>query len=190
MSKTNRSQCDLRAYVNWLERIPWQIFCTFTFAWQVSDPQAVKVFGEFVARMERFLCGPMVILRGDEKRFSGCGMPGAPRHFHALMAAHRRLDPRSVADQWMCVAGRRKNGAGADVRAYEPSLGGLAYVLKFINQPMGDWDLRNIDLFLLRPSDQCHLNARQRRRLDRHIKRLLETNVQAAEETNLKSRPE
>jgi hypothetical protein len=189
MSETRKNYCDLSAYVDWLEGIPWQIFCTFTFAWQVSDPQAVKVFGEFVGRMERFLRGPIVILRGDEKRFSGCGMPGAPRHFHTLMAAHRRLNPRSVGDQWMSVAGRRKNGAGADVRVYDPSLGGLAYVLKFINQPMGDWDVRNVDLFL-RSSDQWPLNARLRRRQARHEERLAETSAQAAGQNQPKSRAE
>jgi hypothetical protein len=161
----------LTAYVNWLEQVPWQLFCTFTFAWQISDHQAVRVFKEFVNRLEKSVRTPIAFVRGDEKRFSGCGKPGAPRHFHALMTADRFLDGHMVADLWMSMAGRRKNGAGAHVLIYDPSLGGLAYVLKFIDQPMGDWDLRNVDLFL-GPSEQRHLNARKRRRLGRHTKRL------------------
>jgi hypothetical protein len=157
------------AYVAWLKTVPWQLFCTFTFAWQVSDPQAVMVFREFVNRLERSLRIPVVLVRGDEKRFSGCGMPGAPRHFHALLTAHRKLDRQLVADLWMSMAGRRENGAGANVRIYDPNLGGLAYVLKFINQPLGDWDFWNVDLFL-RPPDQQRMNSRQRRRLARHLK--------------------
>ena len=82
----------LGAYQAWLKTVPWQLFCTFTFAWPVSDPQALKVFNELVTRMEIFVRGPIAFVRGDEKRFSGCGMPGAPRHFHVVFAAHRRLD--------------------------------------------------------------------------------------------------
>jgi len=162
---------DLRGYAAWLRPVPWQLFCTFTFAWQVSDPQALKVFGAFVNRLEQFVRGPIVLVRGDEKRYSGCGMPGAPRHFHAVLTAHRQLNRHFVADLWMNLAGRREGGAGADVRIYDPNLDGLAYVLKFINQPLGDWDFRNLDLFL-RPFGTRHTNSRQRRRFARHTKRL------------------
>ena len=168
--RNGTSQEDLAAYVEWLRPVPWQLFCTFTFAWQVSDPQAVRVFGAFVNRMERSLHGPVAYVRGDEKRFSGCGVPAAPRHFHALLTAHRKLNHQVVADLWMGMAGRRENGAGANVRIYDPNLGGLAYTLKFINEPDGDWDLRNVDLFLSSRTPQA-MNCRQRRRLTRHAKR-------------------
>jgi hypothetical protein len=160
-----------RAYVTWLRPVPWQLFCTFTFAWQVSDPQALKVFSEFVHRLEKSLRGSVGLVRGDEKRFSGCGMPGAPRHFHVVIAAHRQLDRHFVGQLWMSLAGRREDGAGADVRIYDSSLNGLAYVLKFINQPLGDWDFRNLDLFL-EPFEQQKNNSRRRRRLTRHLIRL------------------
>jgi hypothetical protein len=165
------SSKELAVYVAWLRQVPWQLFCTFTFAWPVSDPQAQKVFRGFANRLERSMRGPIVFVRGDEKRFSGCGMPGAPRHFHALLAAHRKLNQQVVADLWMSMAGRRDNGAGANVRNYDPSLGGLAYTLKFINEPDGDWDLRNVDLFLSHPN-QPDMNCRQRRRLARHARRV------------------
>jgi len=163
-------QVSLKACEGWLRDVPWQLFCTFTFAWQVSDPQALKVFGEFVNRLDQFVRGPIVFVRGDEKRYSGCGMPGAPRHFHVLLTAHRKLDRHFVADLWMSMAGRRESGAGANVRIYDQNLDGLGYVLKFINEPLGDWDLRNLDLFL-RPLNQQHTNSRQRRRRARHAKR-------------------
>jgi hypothetical protein len=157
-------------YQEWLQRVPWQLFCIFTFAWPVSDMQAIGVFHEFIDRLEKRIRGPITYVRGDEKRFSGCGMPGAPRHFHVLLAAHRRLDRQWVAQQWMALAGRRKNGAGADARVYDASLGGVAYLLKFINQPQGDWDLGNVDLYLRTPGSASH--SRQRRRLARHGERL------------------
>lgn len=161
---------NLESYVDWLRAVPWQLFSTLTFAWPVSDPQAVNVFAEFIDRLEKYLRGPVGLIRGDEKRYSGCGMPGAPRHFHALLTAHREIDRHFVADLWMNMAGRRENGSGADVRIYDPNLDGLAYVLKFINEPLGDWDLRNLDLFLPSPEAK-QVNYRQRRRLARHAKR-------------------
>jgi hypothetical protein len=68
------------------------------------------------------------------------------------------------------MAGQRKSGAGANVRIYDAKLGGLAYVLKFINEPLGDWDFGNLDLFLS-PLDRQETDSRQRRRLARHVKR-------------------
>jgi hypothetical protein len=164
---------DLGIYVEWLQPIPWQLFCTFTFAWRVSDPQALRVFDGFVNRMERFVRGPIVFVRGDEKRYSGCGMPGAPRHFHAVLTAHRKLDRHWVADLWMSLGGRRENGAGADVRIYDPKLPGLAYILKFIDEPLGDWNFHNLDLLLTKQNEQG-TNARRRRRHARHAARLFQ----------------
>ncbi len=161
---------DFGAYDSWFQNVPWQLFCTLTFAWKVSDAQAEQVFRGFVNRLEKRLRAPVAYLRGDEKRFSGCGKPAAPRHFHALLAAHLKLDRHFVADLWMGLAGRRKNGAGANVRVYDPTLGGLAYVLKFIFEPLGDWDLRNVDLFLTAVDPQ-RIRSRQRRRLIRQSKR-------------------
>jgi hypothetical protein len=114
---------------------------------------------------------PIAYIRGDEKRYSGCGKPGAPRHFHALLASACRLDDRLIANVWMDMGGHRENGAGANVRIYDRSLDGLAYTLKFINQPDGDWDLRNLDLFLAPPSPD-EMTSRQRRRLARNAERV------------------
>jgi hypothetical protein len=129
------------------------------------------VFHEFIERLEKSIKGPIAYVRGDEKRFSGCGKPGAPRHFHAVLAAHRQLDCQGVAREWMRLGGYRKNGAGADVRVYDTSRGGLAYVLKFIDQPEGGWDFNNLDIFLA-PRSPREMNRRQRRRLLRHQRRV------------------
>jgi hypothetical protein len=163
-------------YVNWLQGVRWQLFCTFTFAWPVSDPQADKVFKRFIDRLEKSLACPIAYIRGDEKRFSGCGMPAAPRHFHAVLTTHGRLDRHWVADHWMQMAGHRLKGAGADVRIYDPNLGGLAYVLKFINQPNGEWAVHNLDLFL-RTLDTEQMTSRERRRRSRHTRRVLQANA-------------
>ena len=161
----------LQGYVGWLRQVPWQLFCTLTFAWRVSDSQANGIFRSFIDRLEKRIQGPIAFVRGDEKRFSGCGKPAAPRHFHVLMTAHRPLGASWIADSWRALAGRRENGAGADVRRYDPDLGGLSYTLKFISQPGGNWDMRNLDLFLV-PPDPRSLNCRQRRRLFKQKQRL------------------
>jgi hypothetical protein len=162
---------DLAQYAAWLEGVPWQLFCTFTFAWPVSDMQADRVFHEFIVRLETRIRGPIAYVRGDEKRFSGCGKPGAPRHFHALIGAHRQLHCQWVAEEWMRLAGRRKNGAGADVRVYNAGGGALPYCLKFIHTPRGDWAFANLDIFL-EPLKLDEMNKRQRRRLRRHRDRV------------------
>jgi len=159
------------SYASWLSGVPWQLFCTFTFAWKVSDPQAARVFRAFIDRLEKFLRGPVAFVRGDEKRFSGCGMPGSPRHFHAVLTAHRGIDRHYVHDLWTKLAGRRANGAGADVRIYDPSLRGIDYILKLKDQTYGDWTFGNLDL-VLPGHHPVDLNRRQRRRLARHQRRI------------------
>lgn len=166
-------QGGMMDYVEWLRSIPWQLFCTLRFAWRVSDAQAVRVFNAFVNIVEKQIRQPLAYIRGDEKRASGCGKPAAPRHYHALFAAGCQLEPDWLAKVWMAMAGSGANGAGAEIRVYDPSRNGLAYTLKFIFQPNGDWDFRSLDLFLT--ADAIKIDSRKRRRLARHATRLLQS---------------
>jgi hypothetical protein len=154
-------------YATWLKLIPWTLFGTFTFAWKVSDPQAAKVFDEFIDRLERNIRCDVAHVRGDEKRLSGCGKPASGRHFHVLMASAAPVGPSFVEGLWMSMAGTRSDGAGAQVQAYDASLNGASYVLKLINRVDGDWAFRK--LHLVHPSVSVGmLNLRQRRNLRRH----------------------
>lgn len=167
-------------YAKWLRAIPFQLFATLTFGWRVSDPQAVQVFKVFIDRLETYFRCPICFLRGDEKRFSGCGKPSVPRHFHVLLAAAVRLDPVYVHDTWAKLGGGRKHGAGADVRVYDPEQDALKYTLKFAlnsdanghfaDRNFGDWNFGNLDLFLRK--DSTTLNARARRRMSRQVLRM------------------
>jgi hypothetical protein len=167
------SRGDLREYVVWLQGFPWQLFATFSFVWRVSDGQAAQVFKTFINRLEKSLRCPIVYIRGDEKRYSGCGKPAAPRHFHLLMAAAIRLDANYIANTWMRMAGFRADGAGAKVCTYDSKGNAIAYCLKFIFQPDGDWDFKNLDLYLC-PPNAMNKNRRQRRRLARQAHRKIE----------------
>ena len=157
-------------YTDWLKPIPWQLFCTFTFAWRVSDPQANKIFDEFINRLGRHYKCDIAYVRGDEKRLSGCGKPACGRHFHVLLTCAAPMSTEYVETLWMSMAGKRSDKAGAQVKIYDPNQNGVSYVLKFINRPDGDWDHKNLDLFLpLEPTVQ--VKKRMRRHLGRHLMR-------------------
>jgi hypothetical protein len=150
-------------YATFFRQIPWQLFCTFTFAWPVSDPQADAVFSGFINSIEHHYRSDVGFVRGDEKRSSGCGKPASPRHYHALLACAVPVSLGYVADLWMSIAGHRSDGAGAKVDIYDPDKNGASYALKLINQPGGDWTLsRNLYLFL--PAATIEVKGKRMRR--------------------------
>jgi hypothetical protein len=137
-------------YADWLRPIPWAVFGTFTFAWEVSDPQADRIFVEFINRLEQLLGCDVCYVRGDEKRLSGCGKPASGRHFHVVMASVAQLDCRIIADLWTSMAGHREGGAGAHVEPYDSHLDSIAYAWKFIHEIDGDWNFRKLPSVLAR----------------------------------------
>lgn len=153
-------------YAKWVKQVDWRLFCTFTFAWPVSDQEAIETFDEFIDRLECFLQCDVAYVRGDEKRLSGCGKPACARHFHVLLTCTAQVTPEFVEALWMSMAGNRSDHAGAMVVPYNPQLNGASYVLKMINQPEGDWDFRKLHLF--------HPSAREEKvtvRMRRHLRR-------------------
>ena len=154
-------------YANWLKQVDWQLFCTFTFPGVVFDQEAIKAFAEFINQLEHYRQCDVAYVRGDEKRYSGCGKPGCPRHFHALLACDRPIAPEYVEALWNSKVGRRSDADSAQVKPYDPNLDGLSYVLKYINQPEGDWALRKIDLFLPSKAGE-KITKHMRRHLRRH----------------------
>jgi hypothetical protein len=155
-------------YADWLRMVPWKLFCTFTFAWKVSDLQANRIYVEFINRLERALKSDVGYVRGDEKRISGCGMPACGRHFHALLTSAAPLVPSDIEQRWMSMAGKRYDGAGAKVEPYDPNRNGASYVLKFINREHGDWAFRKLHLFHPGARSLQTVNKRTRRLLRRH----------------------
>lgn len=155
------------AYADWFKEINWKLFCTFTFAWRVSDQQAIETFAGFINRLESLLKCDVGYVRGDEKRFSGCGKPACARHFHVLLTCTALVDPELIETIWMSMAGHRANGAGALVKPYDANLNGASYVMKLINQPEGDWAFRKLHLFHPSLADK-KTTARSRRYMYRH----------------------
>lgn len=159
-------------YANWLRQFPWTFFCTFTFPGKVSDARAINAFKEFIDRLEESIRCDVAYVRGDEKRFSGCGKPACGRHFHALMTCAASPSPWFVEWVWTSTVGNANNHAGALVVPYDSAKNGAAYVLKFINQADGDWDLRKLYLFHPDASSLQDTNCRMRRVLRRHRARV------------------
>src|ERR1035437_8536300 len=158
----------VKEYAKWLSRVPWKVYGTFTFALRVSDEHADKVFAAFINCMERELRAPMAFVRGDEKRFSGCGMPGSPRHFHALMTSTAALDPLRLMTVWRRFGGSGEQQDSAMAEAVKNPQKAAEYCLKFINDTDGDWTFHNLDLVL---SDDPPVGHRAQRRADPHRQR-------------------
>jgi hypothetical protein len=75
----------------WLKLVDWQVFCTFTFAWRVSDQRAERTFAEFINRLERTLKADVAFVCGSEKRFSGCGKPRLWASFSCASNQHSAI---------------------------------------------------------------------------------------------------
>lgn len=161
----------------WLLRVVWQVYGTFTFAWAVSDGQANKVFAAFINYLERELGAPIAFVRGDEKRWSGCGMPASPRHFHVLMASTAKLDPQRLMRVWRRFGGSGRLKLDGFDYAYDSAKvmdrfdprQKLEYSLKFINETDGDWAHRNLHYFV---SDETPVGHRAKRRAARQARRI------------------
>jgi hypothetical protein len=102
----------------------------------------------------------LTYVRGEEVRYSGCGMPASPIHFHLVIASSVKLNGQWLGGLWQEMAGKRTNGAGADMRQYDPSLDGISYVLKFLRENHGDWTFRNLHLVL--PEGKSTSRSRRR----------------------------
>lgn len=155
-------------YAAWLKPVKWQLFCTFSFgkpfAKPVADEMANSLFAEFINRLEAMVKADLIYVRGDEKRFSGCGKPACGRHFHTVMASAAPLQPAVVEWLWKEAAGSWDDGA--DIQPYNPNLNGVAYVLKMMDKPYGDWTARKLHLVM--PMSTEMLSRRERRNLRRH----------------------
>ena len=163
----DRKTCQ--EYAHWLKRVPWNLFCTFTFAWSVSDAQGDKTFLEFINRLERLLHFDVGYVQVAETKLSGCGRPPSGRHFHALLTCAAPVSPATVEELWMSMAGHRGDGAGAQVRPFDEEQNGLSYVFKMISH--GDWVFGKLHLFPPFATDR-KVTCRARRHLRRQDARL------------------
>jgi hypothetical protein len=164
----NRYKAFRKALGSWLTLFSWQVFVTLTFAYRVSEGQADREFRTLIDRLERYHRAPIGWIRGDEYRWSGCGMPAIARHYHALLCSDVRLNPLKVGSEWRDLG---HFGRNVDVRKYDPGRWATEYCVKFVGEPGGDWKLSN-NLGLFAPTANGEGNHRMRRRWLRHQQRV------------------
>lgn len=163
---SDREKVEL--YAQWFKQVDWRFFCTFTFAWRVNDQQADRIFTEFIDRLERDLKCDLGYVRGDEKRFSGCGKPASGRHYHVLLTCAAPVSASRVKYLWQSMAGNRSDDAGAKVEPYDSTQNGVAYVMKALVQEHGEWGFRKMHLFHPEARMLHDDDARSRRNIRRH----------------------
>lgn len=100
----------LATYRDFLTRIHWNVFGTFTFPFSTGDQQADRTFRDFICLHERYYRAPIGWIRGDEKRLaqpSGLGKPPSGRHFHFALTSPAKLDPYTIEKKWKLIMGDR-----------------------------------------------------------------------------------
>lgn len=116
---TNKQKADVENYGNWISHWPWQMFGTFTFGRPLSRPTCEHHWIEFVNCLGRYTRGRVGWIRATEFfRWSGCGKPHIPLHFHTLLIFENTPDPITMEAMWWSKSGSAK------VEIYNPEQGG------------------------------------------------------------------
>ena len=111
---------------------PWDHFATLTFTKSGSLPHSIATWNWFIDRLGRITRGRVSWVRGDEVRWSGCGKPQIPLHFHSLLLFQHPPGPQTVAELWKTQVG------DAQVKQYDPAKGAAWYTSELICYPTGD----------------------------------------------------
>jgi hypothetical protein len=133
----------------WIRPIPWQLFVTLTFPWNVKAETADRKLCEFINHIERELKTRICFIAGKE----GCSKHGAsvPWHFHLLLASVEQIPVSLVESTWKRLVGRSKAGPrnddSVDVRNYRADALSAEYIVKMIGSVDADWYCRWLHLF-------------------------------------------
>ena len=135
------------AVADWLQPVPWQLFATLEFPWNVKPETATSKFDQMIDTMERTLRTTVCCVNASEVR-SKTGAT-VPLHIHASFASARQIPRQLVAGIWTEGVGRTNSASGdlARVEAFNPAMGGISYIVKLINDPDCEWGFRNVHLF-------------------------------------------
>jgi hypothetical protein len=156
------------ARTTYFTRIPWQYFTTHFITRPNADSQRRGIWYEYLNRVRDLHRDTLAYLWSEESRAAHGDLYQVPVHFHALWFSHCQLDTHMLATEWSTLAGT--GGKPIDIELYNPSGGGLAYVLKLADRSDCHWEFsNNLSLFL---RDSVDLSTSQgRRRHRRHLAR-------------------
>jgi len=170
MAPNDRAFADSMA--DWVGDVPWQLFCTFTFPWNVSRKTADMQLRLLLNDLESHLKTQICFLAGKEMKPPSLGI-GVPYHFHVLMAAHYPIPADQVAETWRHMVGKGKitplcpEGDSALVTLFDERQRGVQYCVKRANCCHGDWSFRWLELFSSKiplSGSMTHRKIRQRKR--------------------------
>jgi hypothetical protein len=162
------------AVSRWLAPVPWQLFATFTFPWDVATSTADAYFRRFINDLERALRHNVCFVAGKERKTSSLEAK-VSWHFHAALTAHCHIPLSLVEELWRRIAGKGKKtvthpeGDSIDVRAFDRDRMAIEYCLKSMNHCEGEWRFRWLELFnpnIPWSGAMNHRKVRQRKRSD------------------------
>ncbi len=130
------------AYGHFIAQWPWDHYATFTFGRRLSQASCIHHWDDFIAAIGRLTRGRVGWVRADEKRWSGCGSPEIPLHFHALMRYQKVTTPEAVAALWKSRAGDAK------VEVCDPARGPAWYIAKMFPYEDTRYDLAGLEYFM------------------------------------------
>jgi hypothetical protein len=158
----------------WVRPIPWQLFVTVTFPWNVASETADRKLRDFLNELERVLKTRICFLAGKE----GYTKSGSrtPWHFHLQLAAVTTIPPSLVERSWKRLIGRTNSVEDDNVlvEAYVSDAPGTEYIAKMMCTLESDWDFKWLDLFnpnIPYKPKVNHRSLRRKRRWQANIKR-------------------
>jgi hypothetical protein len=123
----------------------WDHFVTVTFGRCLSESRGLYYWNEFINSLGHLTRGRVGWVRSDEDRWSGCGRPEVPLHYHALVMYKNVPPPQTVADLWKSMAG------DAQVEAYGSGGGAAWYLAKMFPYEDTRYDLGGLEHFARSP---------------------------------------
>ena len=127
-------QATADAIAEWLSPIPWQLFITLTFPWNVTSETADRKLKEFINSLERDLKTRICYAAGRESQ-TKAGY-SVPWHFHVLLASLEAVPVALVEASWLRLVARIHADPGEqdciDVQPFNSQLRGAEYIVKQI----------------------------------------------------------
>ena len=133
------------AYGDFFHQWPWDHYATITFGRRLSDTRCLHLWEDFIDSLGRLTRGRVGWVRADEQRWSGCGTPEIPLHFHSLLRYQNVPAPEAVAALWKSKAG------DAQVEAYGSGGGAAWYLAKMFPYEDTRYDLGGLKHFTRSP---------------------------------------
>jgi len=119
----------------------WQIYGCGTYRTAQSGDSAVGIFHAFHRRLRSSINSRIAMIAVPEKRYSGCGAPAIPLHWHFFMSGPQHLSHtllKNAQTIWTAKYGDAK------IEPYDATMSGAYYLAKGARE--NDFDYLLLDL--------------------------------------------